>query len=131
MSQKILDHVLEYGKEILAAIGVALVFLIRFLTKSGILIEIVRVAMSRLFNKGEKKMDVVTGNIGNVGSYDVDLKGGCLVAKVSAKDPSGIVGGDLSVSISAKIIGNLIKAKIPGTVDDAIIDLIIASIEKL
>jgi hypothetical protein len=77
---------------------------------------------------------IAEGNIGSVGSYDVDFKEGKLVASAKASPVSG-VDAALSISVDSGLVIDLIKAKvadklkekIPGTLDDMIIDLIFST----
>ncbi len=70
--------------------------------------------------------DLVGGNLGSVGKYDVAFKGGQLVAEVDANIGSSSAG--IVVKIDAKQILDAIKAKIPGQIDDAIINIIEAAL---
>lgn len=64
--------------------------------------------------------ELVAGNIGSVGKYDLAFKGGALVIE-GAADQFGV---KLSLSVDAKALLELIKAKIPGQIDDAVINII-------
>jgi len=75
--------------------------------------------------------DIVDGKIGEVGAYDVEFKGGKLVAKADAAAvPGGLVSvkAAVSVEIDAKAVFAAIKAKIPGNVDDAILGVVEAAL---
>lgn len=63
-------------------------------------------------------MDIKDGAIGSEGSYDIDLKGGDLVFKVS-HGSKGLSAG-VEVSIKAEYFIDKLAEKIPGEVDDAI-----------
>lgn len=60
--------------------------------------------------------DIVKGDIGKVGKYDLDFKNGKLV---------------LSVEIGSDELIGLIKAKIPGSLDDVILELLKGVLAKL
>lgn len=62
--------------------------------------------------------DIVEGNIGSVGQYDLEFKGGKLCLSVSAQAGPGEMGLSIKVD-AAKVVDALAKA-IPGQVDDAI-----------
>lgn len=66
--------------------------------------------------------DLVDGKIGEVGAYDVEFKGGKLVAKVSAQ----VHGLNAAVELSADsdLVIEALKAAIPGKIDDAVLDLV-------
>jgi hypothetical protein len=100
------------------------------LTKSSSVLEII-LNFLKTFLKRSKNMDLGNANIGNVGHASADLVGGSLILSADASDPKGIVTGKIELKLSAKMLGELIKAKIPGQIDDAIIDLMIVAIEKL
>jgi hypothetical protein len=70
--------------------------------------------------------DIVEGNIGSVGKYDVAFKGGKLVLSLDA-GADGVVGA-LSVSVDAAVVLDALAAAIPGKIDDAIIGLIKAAL---
>lgn len=81
--------------------------------------------------------ELVEGKLGSVGKYDVALKGGSLEADLTAE--SQFV--DLSVSVKvkgaavldvvvAKFVAN-VKAKIPGPIDDMILDAVVAELRAL
>jgi hypothetical protein len=70
--------------------------------------------------------DLVDGKIGDVGSYDVEFKGGKLVAKAGvAHDPAAGVSlkADVSIEIGAAAVLDALAKAIPGTFDDALISL--------
>lgn len=66
--------------------------------------------------------DIVDGKIGEVGAYDVEFKGGELVASISA-GKFGLTA-ELSVKIGAEAVLEAIKKAIPGEIDDKVIDVI-------
>lgn len=72
--------------------------------------------------------DIIEGPIGNVGNYDVEFKGGFLVAKVgiAAQPLADVVsiGGGLEVKIGADALIDAIKKAIPGQIDDAILEVV-------
>lgn len=71
--------------------------------------------------------DLATGQLGTVGAYDLALHGTQLAMTMKAGVPVG--GVDVTARIEMGEILALLKAKIPGTVDDAIIDIIIAALK--
>jgi hypothetical protein len=73
------------------------------------------------------EQQIVEGNIGTVGSYDVDLKDGVLIVEVSAEVPVGQAG--LVVKLDACKVLDVIAAKIPGSVADAIFGVIKAALK--
>ena len=70
--------------------------------------------------------DIVDGNIGEVGSYDLEFKGGKLQFKVGVGKFG--VSSEVVVAIDSKVLVELIKKKIPGQVDDVILDVILAGL---
>ncbi len=70
--------------------------------------------------KKEEQMekDIVEGNIGAVGSYDIEFKGGKLTAKVGVGH-SG-VSGNISLEFNSDAIIDALCKAIPGQIDDAL-----------
>lgn len=73
--------------------------------------------------------DIVEGPIGTVGKYDVEFKGGKLVAKIDAKPSEGVQAG-IFVEVEASVVLDALKKAIPGTVDDVVFDLIKAALSQ-
>lgn len=73
--------------------------------------------------------DIVDGKIGTVGEYDVEFKGGKLVAKVTAKPTAGVSAG-VVVEIEADAVLDAIAKAIPGTIDDAVLNIAKAALKK-
>lgn len=65
--------------------------------------------------------DIVDGKIGDKGAYDVEFKGGKLVAKVEYEVVGG-VKGSLLVELGAEAVFGALKKAIPGEIDDKILD---------
>jgi hypothetical protein len=65
-------------------------------------------------------MDIIEKQLGKYGKAEIDLEGGELVAKVS-----------IPVIALVKEAAVHVKAKIPGSIDDLIIDALLAEIEEL
>jgi len=74
------------------------------------------------------ELDIVEGKIGEVGAYDVELKGGKLTAMVNFGGSAGVVSADMKIAIDGKVIFAKIKEAIPGQVDDAILSVIEAAL---
>lgn len=70
------------------------------------------------------ELDIVEGPIGEVGMYDVELKGGKLSAMIKVAGPAGAVAGEMKVYIDGKVLFEKIKAAIPGNVDDAVLNVL-------
>jgi len=70
--------------------------------------------------------EIVEGNIGSVGKYDVEFKGGCLCVLVEAGLPYGSAG--LQVKVGAEAVLDAIAKAIPGQIDDAVIGVIKAAL---
>lgn len=68
------------------------------------------------------EMDIAEGPIGTVGAYDVEFKGGFLVAKINAG--AGPVSANAEVKIGADALLDAIARAIPGTIDDVILNLL-------
>ena len=71
-------------------------------------------------------VDLLDGKIGEVGAYDVEFKGGKLVAKAGvAHDAAAGVSlkADVSIEINAAVVLDALAKAIPGTFDDALISL--------
>jgi hypothetical protein len=66
--------------------------------------------------------DILDGKLGQLGSYDLEFKGGKLVFKLEAAHaPVGVSGG-FFVQVGAKAVFEALKRAIPGQIDDAILD---------
>lgn len=65
-------------------------------------------------------MDIVEKQLGKYGKVELDIEGGALVGKVS-----------VPVVELVKEAAVVVKAKIPGSIDDMIIDALLAEIEAL
>lgn len=74
-------------------------------------------------------MDIVESKLGTVGEVELDLVGGKLVFKLGAKEPSGLVEGQVLLTADCAQVLKLIASKIPGTIDDAIIGVAVAALE--
>lgn len=80
--------------------------------------------------KGVKmEIDIIDGQIGSVGSYDVEFKEGKLKGFIKVNSPVGI-NGSLGIEFEAAIIIEALKKAIPGQVDDAIFDVIKKALES-
>jgi hypothetical protein len=66
--------------------------------------------------------EIVEGNLGTVGKYDVEFKGGCLVVELNAG--AGPVSGGVVIKVDAGKVLDAIAAAIPGQIDDAVIAMI-------
>ena len=66
--------------------------------------------------------DVIQGNIGSEGSYELDIEGGKLIAKAAFNGSQ--LGASLDVKLDLVAILEKVKEKIPGTIDDAVIGLV-------
>lgn len=72
--------------------------------------------------------DIVDGKIGEVGSYDLEFKGGKLSFKLNVSKPELGVGGGVFVEVGAAAVIDAIAAAIPGKVDDAILGVLKAAL---
>lgn len=81
-------------------------------------------------SKGKSKMekDIVEGNIGSVGSYDLEFKQGKLQFELKAAAPFGVSAG-LVVEMEADAIIDAIAKAIPGQIDDAIFGVLKAALK--
>lgn len=70
--------------------------------------------------------EIAQGNIGTVGKYDVAFKDGQLVMEMDATYGVGSTG--LIQKVSAKEVLEALKKAIPGTVDDAVFNVIEAAL---
>lgn len=70
--------------------------------------------------------DIVDGNIGSVGKYDLEFKEGKLKLEVVANVPVGEAG--LVIKVDAGAVIDAIAKAIPGTVDDAVLGLVKAAL---
>ncbi len=79
-----------------------------------------------------EKEDIVKGNIGTVGSYDVDFVGGKLILNVQVAD--GPISSSLKIELGAvqlwDLLANKAKAAIPGEIDNMVLDLIRSALFK-
>ena len=65
-------------------------------------------------------MDIIEKQLGKFANVQLDLVGGALVAKL-----------EVPVIALVKEAALVVKAKIPGTIDDMIIDALLAEVEAL
>lgn len=65
--------------------------------------------------------EIAEGPIGNVGKYDIEFKEGKLVCEVSAQ--VGFADAGFVLKIGAEQVLDAIAKAIPGTIDDAVIDM--------
>jgi hypothetical protein len=72
--------------------------------------------------------DIAEGQIGTFGKYDVEFKGGFLVAKFEAKAEFG-VSSMMEVKIEADALIDSIAKAIPGQVDDAVFAVLKAALK--
>lgn len=70
--------------------------------------------------------ELVQGNIGSVGKYDVKFEGGKLIVEADAAVPYGSLGAVVKVDAGAVI--DAIAAAIPGKIDDAILGVLKAAL---
>jgi len=77
-------------------------------------------ANKRAIKQKEESMekDIIDGNIGAVGSYDIEFKQGKLTAKVGVGH-SG-VSGNISLEFNSDAIIDALCKAIPGQIDDAL-----------
>lgn len=71
--------------------------------------------------------DIAEGNIGTVGVYDIEFKGGKLVAKAklgTSTDQGLSLEADMLISLDAEKVIDAIAKAIPGQIDDAVLSLI-------
>lgn len=75
--------------------------------------------------------DLVEGNIGAVGSYDLKFESGKLSFDVNVGwGPAG-VSAKLGVSLDGGAICDALAAAIPGTVDDALLGVLKAALQAV
>lgn len=76
---------------------------------------------------------IAEGNIGSVGKYDVEFKDGEVVAEISAE--AGVAKFSAKLTLDGKSVAiaglEYLKAKIPGQIDDAIINALEEKIKTL
>lgn len=72
--------------------------------------------------------EIVQGDIGSVGKYDVEFKEGKLVAEIDAGAGDGLVTAGLVVKLDAGKVLDAIAKAIPGTIDDAVFGLMKAAL---
>jgi hypothetical protein len=72
--------------------------------------------------------DIIDGNLGDKGSYDVEFKGGKLVAKVSYSVIDG-VKGSAEIEVGADAVLEALKKAIPGEIDDALLNVLKAGLK--
>lgn len=71
-------------------------------------------------------MDLVSGNLGPEAKYAVDIVGRNLVAKL---EYSGVqLHSSHSLELDLVAVLEIVKAKIPGSIDDAIINIVEAAL---
>lgn len=67
-------------------------------------------------------IDIFDGKLGEVGSYDVEFKGGKLLAKVDVA--TGPFSAGVLMSIDANKVVDAIEKAIPGQIDDAVLEVL-------
>lgn len=75
--------------------------------------------------------DIVEGSIGQIGSYDVEFKGGKLIAVVMAEKAELGISAGVKVEIKAEAVIDALAAAIPGSIDDAIFGVLKAALLKV
>lgn len=70
--------------------------------------------------------DLINGQLGPETKYEVDLENGALIAHINFSGSQ--LGADFKVKLDAVAILHVLKAKIPGTIDDVVINLVIAAL---
>lgn len=82
-----------------------------------------------------EKKEIANGPIGQIGNFKVDFESGKLVAQVEISAPAAGFTMSVKAEQDAKPVAikslEWLKGKIPGTLDDAIIDLAIKGVEAL
>lgn len=72
--------------------------------------------------------ELVTGKLGAESTYDVDLVEGYLVATV--KYDGAQLDGSVQLNLDVVAILEILKAKIPGSIDDGVISFVQAAIKS-
>jgi len=67
-------------------------------------------------------IDIFDGKLGDVGQYDVEFKGGKLLAKVDVA--TGPFSAGVLMSIDANKVVDAIEKAIPGQIDDAVLEVL-------
>jgi hypothetical protein len=65
------------------------------------------------------------------GSVSLKIEGGKLVVGGTVGTDKFGVEGQLNLVVTPKALGELLKKAIPGQIDDAIIDVMVAALEKV
>ena len=65
--------------------------------------------------------DIIEGNLGSVGKYDVEFKEGKLVAMMDADAVDGMITAGLVLKLDAGKVMDALSKAIPGTFDDALL----------
>ena len=63
--------------------------------------------------------DLIEGQLGQIGTYDIEFKDGALCAKLVSP-----VGVEIEVKIQADAILDALAKAIPGKIDDAVLGLV-------
>lgn len=71
--------------------------------------------------------DLVDGTLGGFGSYDLEFKGGKLSFKLGVAKSGA--SASLLVEVEADAVLDLIAAKVPGQIDDALLGLLKAALK--
>jgi hypothetical protein len=96
----------------------------------GLVFNGIAILAIHLFMRSRKmEQALVEGNLGTVGQYDLEFKGGKLVGTVKAAVSVGEVSMGLSID-SAAICDAIAKA-IPGSVDDALLAVLKAALKEV
>jgi len=73
--------------------------------------------------------DLAAGNLGKEASYDIDLKDGKLIFNL--KYDGSQVDGSVQVAVAVDGLLDKLKEKIPGKIDDSVIDLLKVALKGL
>lgn len=72
--------------------------------------------------------ELLDGKLGSDGGYSVKIDGSKFV--VEGSWASGVIGVNLGLSLSIKDALVALKDKIPGKIDDALIDFVVSELDK-
>lgn len=73
--------------------------------------------------------DIVDGKIGELGAYDVEFKGGKLIAKASIEKLG--LSAALELSADSDLVLDAIAKAIPGKIDDAVVSVIKVALKSM
>lgn len=75
--------------------------------------------------------EIVAGNLGSIANYDVEFKGGKLIAKLDAEKAEYGIKAGVFFEAGAEAVIDAIARAIPGTIDDVLLGIVKTALLKV